>query len=582
MKTKKISYIRVAAACIADCWRAHPPLFIGFIIISALQCAVGAGEIFAMRRLFDAVAEYMGGAALEHAVVAAVPLAALLAAGPFVSVLEWLAQGYFWRRGSGYLMARYHERIQHIPLIDFEKADTFDRMKKAQLGTEEAPGVGQSIIPIVFYSVPYIIFTSVFLAGVKPALLTALLFIFVSVAFAQILRAGILRRFEEENAGLRRQTEYLERCITGGEYIKETRAFGAAGYFFGLFTDSMRRFNKAGIKTERKIARIELLLRAVNVLGYAGILALLIYYVTNGAISVGAFAAVFYSVERVGGVVRGIIEDFGTTLNEINMASFTYGFIGAKKEAGRADILDKKADICLDDVSFAYPGGGNVIDGINLVIKNGETLAIVGENGAGKSTLVKIITGLYKPDKGAVRCGGEDISAYSPKARYRGVSGVFQNFIRYKLTAKENIEISDVNSKNSAERAAYEAGAELEGGLGIMLSREFGGTELSGGQWQRVAIARGLYRSYDVIVLDEPTAAIDPIEETNIFSLFKESASGKTAVLVTHRLGSAKIADRILLMDEGKICELGTHEQLMAKNGRYAAMYREQASWYNR
>ena len=586
MKDRKISYIKVAAGCIANCWRAHPPLFIGFIIISALLCAVQVGEIFAMRYLFDTIAKYIGGNAFINDVVRAVaPMAVLLVASPFVNILQWLAQGYFWRRGSGYLMARYHERIQHIPLIDFEKADTFDQMKKAQMGTEDAPGAIQFIIPFIFQNIPYILFTSVFLVSVKPILLAALFIIFASVVFAQILRAGIVRRFENENANLRRQTEYLESCITGKEYVKETRTLGAVAYFFGLFIDSMKRFNKASMKTERKIANIELLLRFVNILGYAGILALLIYYVTDGTISVGAFASVFYSVERMNDVIRGIVEDFGSTLEEISTASFTHEFLGVKQEQGNTGMLDKKTDIYLENVSFAYPGGGNVLDDISLSIKQGETLAIVGENGTGKTTLTKIIIGLYNPTAGSVRYGEENTDNYTARSRFKRVSSVFQNYIRYKLTARENIEISDIDTKNNAEQAAYEAGAQftnLSNGLDSMLSREFDGTELSGGQWQRIAIARGLYREYDVIVLDEPTAAIDPIEESNIFSLFKESAKGKTAILVTHRLGSTKIADRILLMEHGQVCELGTHEQLMTQNGKYARMYREQAGWYER
>jgi ATP-binding cassette subfamily B protein len=388
-----------------------------------------------------------------------------------------------------------------------------------------------------------------------------------------------------ENAGLRRQTEYLESCITGKEYVKETRTLGAFGYFFKLFLESVTRLNKASMKAECKIARVELSLRLVNVLGYAGILAMLIYYVADGTVSVGGFASVFYSVERINGVIKSMVEQFGDALKEMSTASFTHEFLQVEKEKGSTGHLDKNADICLENISFAYPGGDNVLSDVNLVIKQGETLAIVGENGAGKTTLTKVITGLYNPTSGVVRYGSNDIRGFNTKPRFSRISSVFQNFIRYKMTARENITISDVEASNSAEQAAAEAGARfsnLPNSLETVLSREFDGTELSGGQWQRVAIARGLYRGYDVIVLDEPTAAIDPIEESNIFRLFKESAKGKTAVLVTHRLGSTKIADRILLMEDGRICELGTHEQLMEQNGRYAQMYREQASWYER
>ena len=593
---RKTSWFRVTAGALADCLRAHPPLFFGLMLVSLLLCAIEAGELFAMRHFFDAAALYiMKQINVAGAVRTATPLAALLIATPFVNVAEYLGQGYFWRRGSGYLMARYHERVRRIPLLDFEKPETFDRMKKAQIGSEAAPSAGRTVIQFAFHFIPYVVFVSAFLLSVKPALLAALVIIFASVAFAQALRAEYARRFENENAGLRRQTEYLESCVTDREYAKETRTLGAAGYFFTQFYDAMRRFHRASIKTERKAARAELLLRTVNILGYAGILALLVRYVTDGSISVGAFASVFYSVERVGGVLNAMVEYFGEALKEMGTASFTYDFLSDDGETGITAELDKKTDIRLENVCFAYPGGGRVLSDINLTIKRGETLAVVGENGAGKTTLAKIILGLYDPSSGSVRYGNAengdgcrtavDIRDYAPAQRYKGLSAVFQNFARYKLTAKENITISDVYSGADAERAAADAGARLASlpdGPETVLSREFGGTELSGGQWQRVAIARGLYRAHDVIALDEPTAAIDPIEESNIFRLFRESAKGKTAIIITHRLGSTKIADRILLMDGGAICELGTHEQLMALNGRYARMYREQAAWYDR
>jgi ATP-binding cassette subfamily B protein len=583
---RRIPYFKVITSTIVHCWHAHPTVFIGLMLASTVLCAIQIGELFAMRYLFDTVAGFIEGYLLMGDVfTAAVPMAVLLITSPLVNIAEYIGQGYFWRRGSGYLMARYHERIQRIPLIDFEKSETFDQMKKARIGSEDAPSAGRTIVQITFHFIPYLMFTAVFLFSIKPLLVAALFVIFVSVLFAQILRAKIVRRFEEENASLRRQTEYLESCVTGKEYVKETRTFGAVGYFFGLFLDSAKRFSKASVRTERKIAGIELLLRFVNSIGYAGILALLVYYVMEGSISVGAFASVFYSVECISGVLEKIVEYCGGFFTEIGTASFTHEFLNVDKDEGKHTVLNKKSDIFLENISFVYPNGETVLDGITLTIKQGETLAIVGENGAGKTTLTKLILGLYKPTSGTIQYGGNDISDYINTSRFSLLSSVFQNFIRYKLTVKENIEISDVEAQSDVEQAAIAAGVQfthLPNGLETTLSREFGGTELSGGEWQRIAIARGLYRKYDVIVLDEPTASIDPIEESNIFRLFKESAKDKTAILVTHRLGSTKIADRILLMEDGTIRELGSHEQLIEQNGKYARMYREQSSWYER
>lgn len=265
---------------------------------------------------------------------------------------------------------------------------------------------------------------------------------------------------------------------------------------------------------------------------------------------------------------------------------FLIRFLNEEKEMGREEELSKVGDIVLKNVSFKYPNAKeNSLSNINLTIKAGTSLAIVGENGAGKSTLTKLIMGLYTPSEGVVQYGAEDIAKYSNTSKFKNISAVFQKFIKYKLSAEDNVRISDISSQDSIESASSKINLSFEDfkiNNETMLCREFGGQDLSGGQWQRIAIARGLYRPHDLIVLDEPTAAIDPIEEANVFSTFKKLSNDKTCIFVTHRLGSTQIADKIIVMENGEIVEEGTNQELINLKGKYYHLLESQAKWYER
>jgi ATP-binding cassette subfamily B protein len=213
---------------------------------------------------------------------------------------------------------------------------------------------------------------------------------------------------------------------------------------------------------------------------------------------------------------------------------------------------------------------------------------VVGENGSGKSTIIRLITGLYSPSQGSVTYGEIDTSTLSMKSLFSKTSAVFQKYQRYQMKLADNIGISDVTfpvKEENLDDVCTKSGLDKNAssfseGYDTMLSREFDGVDLSGGQWQRIAIARGFYRSHDLIILDEPTAAIDPYEETRIYNEFAEIAKNKTAIIVTHRLGSVKLADRIIVMKDGAVAQIGTHEELLHTDGEYARLYKAQEQWY--
>ena len=238
------------------------------------------------------------------------------------------------------------------------------------------------------------------------------------------------------------------------------------------------------------------------------------------------------------------------------------------------------------NLSFKYPNSERyAVKDVDLDLEKDKLIAVVGENGSGKSTLLKLVLGLFDTSEGEVKYfdekGGE---IENPNLREK-TSAIFQDFYRYKMQLDENIEISDLNKNDDFGLALEKAGLNsnlpiFPNGGNTVLSREFNGTDLSGGQWQRVAIARGVYRDRDIIAFDEPTAAIDPLEESALYNKLREISAGKISLLITHRIGSARIADEIVVMNNGKVSERGTHEELMRLKGEYYGMVEEQSKWY--
>lgn len=307
----------------------------------------------------------------------------------------------------------------------------------------------------------------------------------------------------------------------------------------------------------------------------------------DGSITAGAFAAVLASVHRLSEHVEYLITKcFAKIAESIGRIDYLIKFFDLPEKTGADIEVDWRGDIEFKNVSFNYPHISKPsLKNVSLTIKKGETIAIVGENGAGKSTLTKLLLGLYEPTSGEIVVAGQSLQNIMPQRLFTETSAVFQQYQRYQLMLKENIQISSVDTKGDIFSAMEEAGVEWESrsypdGLDTVLSREFDGVDLSGGQWQRISIARGLYRPHELIILDEPTAAIDPLEETHLYEKFAKISRNKTAVIVTHRLGSVKIADKIVVLNEGEIIEVGTHQELLESKGHYALMFESQASWY--
>ncbi|WP_291580945.1 ABC transporter ATP-binding protein [Clostridium sp. UBA6640] len=585
-KRKRMSNSKIFLKLIKYTWLASPLTFLGLVASSLLFSILRYSEIVVLESLFANILKVANGAPYDIMILPIAAILVILILNPVAEWLEFLAQGYFWRRGNGYMQSLYHDRINKMSLIDYEDVENFDDFKKASLGNQEAPNGIRVIVQILFLYLPFILITSLYLISIKPMLVLAIILIFIPVLISQLINMSSNYDFEAKIANRRRKTEYFESCIVSKEYFKETLINGSFNYFYSLFMDSNKKFSKAFVDVKNKLLKAAIVMRIINTLGYLCVLALLVYYLYDGSISVSQFAAIYYSIDRITMMLKRLVANIGEALVGISNTSFLIRFLNEEKESKREEDLFKTGDIVLKDVSFRYPNAKkNSLSNINLTIKSGTSLAIVGENGSGKSTLTKIIMGLYNPLQGVVQYNGKNIENYSNSSKFSNISAVFQNFIKYKLPAEDNIRISNISSHDSIENASSQINLsfdDLKISNETILSRDFGGQELSGGEWQRIAIARGLYRPHDLIVLDEPTAAIDPIEEANVFSTFNELSNNKTCIFVTHRLGSTQIADKIVVMENGEIVEEGTHQELTNLKGKYYNLLESQAKWYKR
>jgi len=463
-------------------------------------------------------------------------------------------------------------------------------LEKSDVGMMGVVFIYQILINLVFLFGTYFVIMGIFLFNIQPILISAIFFTFVPVILAQVVEAKLHAKLEDESAPVRRQNKHYEECLVDISYTKETRLFGTYNFFKTLFMSTLELLTKKEWNNQKKIQVMYLGLNTIKVAGWVGILTLLFRGLIMGNITVGAFAAVFGSIsmlfhmaeELLRRIKQNVTEWLGKAHNFVNVLDIP------STEGNNTPPNLKDQGIIATNVTFSYPlSEKNAVDDVTISLRPGETLALVGENGSGKSTLVKLLCGLYVPDKGKIIIGGQDSACTENSALFSKSSGVFQKFMKYSgLTLNDNVIISDCKSVKSPVDSMINADLDIHDtltfpeGLETILDRRFHGIDLSIGQWQRLATARGLYRPHDFIVLDEPTAAIDPVEETRIYKRFMALTKDKIAILVTHRLGSARIADRIAVMDGGKIVETGTHESLLANHGKYAEMWEAQSKNY--
>ncbi len=578
-------------------WKVSPSMLIITIKLRILQALVPIAQLYLTALLVNRVTQVIANGIEEMPgalLILLIQLGLLLASSGFrlldayvMEVLSFRTQYFF-----DCLVA---EKASNISLIEFESSNYFDHLSRAGGHSDRALGlvdnvfsITQNIITIVGYLVVLISFHWGLALG---------LFILIIPSLIAHVKAGHWR-FNQmvHQTSSERKASYLLDLISSREAAKELRVFRLREYLTQRWDKIFWKNTNEKLGLEKKT---QWYFYAVDAIGYIIMFltaTFLIWLGSLGRVTIGHYVALIQAIEQVHDTLENIAYLLALIYQDALFASTLFTFLELpveKQESKSYKPLPTplKEGITINKLSFSYPTNANkTLEDISFHVRPGEKVVIVGENGSGKTTLVKCLLGLYPIDQGTIYFDRTDLTDIDPIDLRNHITAVFQDFVQYQLTGLENIGVGrteKMKDKQAIFTAAKKTGADeflshLKNGYETELGPYFfEGQELSQGQWQKVAISRAFFRDSEIIVLDEPTASLDPLAEGALFNRFIDLTEGKTSFFISHRLGSCRNADRVLVLKNGRLVENGHHDELMQLNGVYAQMFREQAKWYS-
>ncbi len=577
-------------------WQASPVLTITITVVTLLSGLLPTATAYIAKLLIDSVVAAIQGHGTKSAIVGV----ALFQFG--VLVLTAISQALT-TYGQSLLQERMTLTIRHqvmdhaskLHLSYFEGSASYDMLRQA---AQEAPtrplSMMNSALGLVRTAITF---------GSMIALLVSISPLLALVALVAPIPAFISQSKYGARAfwltlmmsPLKRRMDYLSSLVTTDTYAKETKLFGLGPYF----VDRFQRLGQVFYDRQRKLTRNRSISSTSwGLLSTAAGSAIALYIAleaVGGRLTLGDLALYTAAAASVQTSVQGLFTAFSGMYENNLYLDTLYRFLGTKPEIvappePRPLPSTVEGHIEFEEVSFTYPGAPEpALDGVSFEIRPGETVAVVGRNGAGKSTLFKLLCRLYDPTGGRILLDGVDIREYDPLELRRRISAMFQDYVTYQGTASENIGLGDLThlvDRERIEESAKRAGADerivrLPSGYDSPLGRWFDqGVSLSGGEWQKIALARAFLREAPILILDEPTSALDAQAEHDLFSRLRELSEGRTTLYISHRFSTVRQAERILLLENGKVAEYGTHEELMAAQAGYAELFTLQASAY--
>ena len=604
MQTGESARIRIKQALRLDfalrlVWQSAPGWTVASLALVVIQGTLPLASLYLMKLVVDAVTTSLlaadKGAAFEQVALligltGGVALVSALCRSLAGLVSEAQAQVI-----TDHMSDVLHAKSIEVDLEYYESAQYYDKLHRAQ---REAPfrptrilnglvqvaqnGISLLVMAGLLFSFHWGIAAILFVATI-PGLLVRLRY------------AGQTYRWQRQRTSAERQAWYFHWMLTGDRHAKEIRLFDLGALFRQRFRDLRRQLRQERIRITTRRSLAELVAQVSATLAVFASYAFIAYRTVQGAITLGDLVMYYQAFQRGQGFLQQILSGLAGLYEDNLFLSNLYEFLDLKPRVvqpthPRPVPRPMRTGIVFDHVSFQYPTGAKkVLEDINLHIRPREVVALVGENGSGKTTLIKLLCRLYDPTSGIITLDGVDLRQFETTALRREISVIFQDYAQYHLTAQENIWFGNAALPPDQERivaAARHAGADeviagLPQGYETILGKWFeNGEELSVGEWQKVALARAFLRDARIIVLDEPTSDLDARAEYEVFKKFRQLAAGRTVILISHRFSTVRMADRIFVLEGGRIIESGSHDELVRLGGTYARLFETQAQYY--